>query len=72
MVILDNNAVPAKVETILSLTKLLWHGHRDRHSGGQTSAPITPEAAKAAVHIAVLLVQLLSTSAVTRSLPPQP
>lgn len=72
MVILDNNAVPAKVETILSLMKLLWHGHRDRHPGGQTSAPVTLEAAQAAVHIAVLLVQLLSTSAVTRSLPPQP
>ncbi|MFD9841064.1 hypothetical protein [[Kitasatospora] papulosa] len=72
MVILDNKAVPAKVDTVLSLMKLLWHGHRDRHPGGQTSAPITPEAAQAAVHIAVLLVQLLSTSAVTKNLPPQP
>ncbi|MGX9923489.1 hypothetical protein ACWIG4_26985 [Streptomyces sp. NPDC002248] len=72
MVIPDSKAVPAKVESILSLMRLLWHGHRDRHPGGQTSAPITLEAAQAAVHIAVLLVQLLSTSAVTRSLPPQP
>ncbi|MFF1269185.1 hypothetical protein ACFVZE_25465 [Streptomyces anulatus] len=72
MVILDNKAVPAKVETVLSLMRLLWHGHRDRHPGGQTSAPITLEAAQAAVHIAVLLVQLLSTSAVTKNLPPQP
>ncbi|MEU5163833.1 hypothetical protein AB0G74_30050 [Streptomyces sp. NPDC020875] len=70
MVILDNKAVPAKVDTVLSLMKLLWHGHRDRHPGGQTSAPITLEAAQAAVHIAVLLVQLLSTTAVTSS--PQP
>ncbi|MGW5003179.1 hypothetical protein ACWEP8_36620 [Streptomyces hydrogenans] len=67
MVMLDNNGGPAKVDTVLSLMKLLWHGHRDRHPGGQTSAPITPEAAQAAVHIAVLLVQLLSTSAVTRN-----
>jgi hypothetical protein len=67
MVILDNRAVPAKVEPVLSLMKLLWQGHRDRHPGGQTSAPVTPEAAQAAVHIAVLLVQLLSTSAVTKN-----
>ncbi|MEV0537820.1 hypothetical protein [Kitasatospora sp. NPDC050463] len=67
MVILDNQAVPAKVDTVVSLMKLLWHGHRDRHPGGQTSAPITVEAAHAAVHIAVLLVQLLSSSSVTRT-----
>ncbi|HEY9326994.1 MAG TPA: hypothetical protein VIS09_01940 [Streptomyces sp.] len=72
MVILDNKAAPAKVETVLSLMRLLWQGHRDRHPGGQTSAPITLDAAQAAVHIAVLLVQLLSTSAVTKNLPPQP
>ncbi len=67
MAILDNQAVPAKVDTVVSLMKLLWHGHRDRHPGGQTSAPITVEAAQAAIHIAVLLVQLLSTDAVTRN-----
>ncbi|WP_435818843.1 transposase [Kitasatospora cineracea] len=67
MVILDNNAAPATTVTVLSLVKLLWHGHRDRHPGGQTSAPITQEAAQAAVHIAALLVQLLSTSAVVKN-----
>ncbi|MET9617519.1 hypothetical protein [Kitasatospora indigofera] len=46
--------------------KLLWQRHRNRHPGGQTSAPITLEASQAAVHIAALLVQLLSTSAVVK------
>ncbi|MEU1155944.1 hypothetical protein ABZ369_23415 [Streptomyces sp. NPDC005918] len=66
LVIHDANATPADVEALTAMIALLWYGHRDRHEGGRTSAPISPEAAQAAVHLAATLVQWLSTGTVRR------
>ncbi|MFG3512174.1 hypothetical protein [Streptomyces bobili] len=67
LVIQDQSATPASVEAVTSMIGLLWYGHRDRHEGGPTSAPITPEAAQAAVHLAATLVQWLSTNVIRPS-----
>ncbi|GAA2836565.1 hypothetical protein GCM10010505_70020 [Kitasatospora aburaviensis] len=69
LVIQDENAVPASVDTVTAMIALLWHGHRDRHEGGPSSAPISEEAAKAAVHLAATLVQWLSAGVVQRKTP---
>ena len=67
LVIDDENAAPASVDALTAMIGLLWYGHRDRHEGGPTSAPISPEAAQAAVHLAATLVQWLSTGTVRRA-----
>ena len=64
MVIAGKTSEPADVSAVIGMMRLLWEGHRDRHEGGRTSAPITPESAEAAVSIAVSLVQLLSNDAI--------
>lgn len=64
MVIADKTGSPADVSAVLGMMRLLWEGHRDRHEGGPTTAPITPESARAAVALAVTLVHLLSTSSI--------
>ena len=55
---------PADVSAVLAMMRLLWEGHRDRHEGGPTTTPITPESAQAAVSIAITLVHLLSTDSI--------
>ncbi|MFJ2154472.1 hypothetical protein ACIOHB_37765 [Streptomyces microflavus] len=67
LVIHDKHAAPARVDALTAMITLLWYGHRDRHEGGPTSAPISPEAAQAALHLAATLVQWLSTGAVRRA-----
>jgi hypothetical protein len=64
MVIADKTSQPADVSAILAMMRLVWEGHRDRHEGGRTSAPITSESAEAAVSVAITLVQLLSTGSI--------
>ena len=64
MVIANKTGRPADVNTVLGMMRLLWEGHRDRHEGGPTTAPITPESAQAAVAVAVTLVHLLATGSV--------
>lgn len=64
MAIASKTSKPADVSAVLGMMRLLWEGHRDRHEGGPTSAPITPESAEAAVSIAVTLVQLLSAGSI--------
>ncbi|MEW2267736.1 hypothetical protein ACGF5T_34650 [Streptomyces sp. NPDC047853] len=66
MVISDKSGAPASIEAITALVGLLWHGQRDRHEGGPTSAPISQEAAEQAVHIACLLVATISAGALRR------
>ena len=61
MVIANKTGSPADVNAVLGMMCLLWEGHRDRHEGGPTTAPITPESAQTAVAIAVTLVHLLAT-----------
>ncbi|MET8542668.1 hypothetical protein ABZW03_18725 [Kitasatospora sp. NPDC004799] len=48
------------------MVTLLWEGHRDRHPGGLTSAPVTLKAAQAAVHLAVTLVQWIAAGTIRR------
>ncbi|WP_328488114.1 hypothetical protein [Streptomyces zaomyceticus] len=64
LVVSDKNGNPAPIDSVVEMVSMLWHGQRDRHEGGSSSAPITQEAAEAAVHIAVLLVQWFATGAV--------
>lgn len=66
MVISDSSGEPAPIDGITAMIGLLWHGQRDRHEGGPTSAPISQEAAEEAVHIASLLVTTFATGAVQR------
>jgi hypothetical protein len=48
VVIDDQTGSPATADVVVALIELLWHGHRDRHSGGATSKPVTQEQAQAA------------------------
>jgi hypothetical protein len=64
MIIANKVGSPADVSAVLAMMRLLWEGHRDRHEGGPTTAPITPESAQAAVALAVALVHLLSTGSI--------
>ena len=64
MVIANKAGLPADVSAVCAMMRLLWEGHRDRHEGGPTTAPITLESAQAAVAIAVALVDLLSNRAI--------
>ncbi|MFE7551050.1 hypothetical protein [Streptomyces gardneri] len=66
LVILGGNAAPAGPEVFTAMARLLWEGHRDRHPGGLTSAPVTLEAAQAAVHLAVTLVQWIAAGTIRR------
>lgn len=45
------------VEDVRQLMSLLWDGQTSRHGGIASTPPETPEAARAAVHIAATLVQ---------------
>jgi hypothetical protein len=49
------------IEPLVVMMRRLWQGHRSRHSGGPTSRMQTQLEAEAAVHLAVLLVQWLSS-----------
>ena len=64
LVVSDRTGSPASIDSVVEMVSTLWHGQRDRHEGGSSSAPITQEAAEAAVHVAVLLVQWLATGAI--------
>ncbi|MBR7829250.1 hypothetical protein KDK95_23280 [Actinospica sp. MGRD01-02] len=64
LVISGRDANPAPVDAAVAMIGLLWHGQRERHAGGPTSAPITQEAAEAAVHLALTLVQWLEAGAI--------
>jgi hypothetical protein len=51
---------------VVEMMDLLWKGQTDRH-GANPTIPVTPKAAEAAVHLAVLLVQWWTSSGVTRA-----
>ena len=55
---------PASIDAVRQMIRTLWFGQRDRHEGGPSSAPITQEAAQAAVAVAVCLVHLLVTGCI--------
>lgn len=60
MAVSDRAGAPAGIDATVELINLLWHGQRDRHAGGPTSAPVSQEAAETAVHAAALLVHWVS------------
>ncbi|MFD3739017.1 hypothetical protein [Streptomyces sp. NPDC058629] len=66
MVIADKTGAPADIDAVVAMISLLWHGQRDRHEGGPTTAPMTKEAAEAAVHTAAVLVHWLSTGSIRK------
>jgi len=57
-------------EPIVVMMRRLWQGHRSRHSGGPTSRKQTQLEAEAAVHLAVLLVQWLSSGVLATRVKP--
>ncbi|MFG3026540.1 hypothetical protein ACGFZQ_50065 [Streptomyces sp. NPDC048254] len=64
MVIADRTGAPADIDAVVALISLLWHGQRDRHEAGPTSAPVTQEAAETAVHTAAILVHRTSSGSI--------
>jgi hypothetical protein len=66
LVTADQDNHPGSVDVIAAVTETLWFGHRDRHEGGPTSAPITPESAEAALSIATTLVHRISTGSIRK------
>ena len=57
---------PAEIGALLTMLRLLWQGQTDRHGGSAPTVPVTTEAAHAAVHLAVTLVQWFHSSAIQR------
>ncbi|MFG2795810.1 hypothetical protein [Streptomyces pseudovenezuelae] len=66
MVVADKTGAPADTEAVFAMVSLLWHGQRDRHEGGPTSAPVTQEAAETAVHTAAILVHWISSGSIRK------
>ncbi|MGW6740733.1 hypothetical protein ACWGDX_08305 [Streptomyces sp. NPDC055025] len=66
MVIADKTGVPADIDAAVAMISLLWHGQRDRHEGGPTSAPVTQAAAETAVHTAAILVHWISNGSIRK------
>jgi hypothetical protein len=55
---------PADISAVHAMLSLLWEGQTDRHGAPTPTVPVTPEAAAAAVHLAVTLVQWFQSGAV--------
>ncbi|MFE9099767.1 hypothetical protein [Actinomadura geliboluensis] len=66
MAVADRTGSPAGIDAALAMISLLWHGQRDRHEGGPTSAPVTQQAAEVAVHTAAVLVHWISSGSIRR------
>jgi hypothetical protein len=66
MVIADKTGAPAGIDAVVTMISLLWHGQRDRHEGGPTSAPVTQEAGETAVHTAAILVHWISSGSIRK------
>jgi hypothetical protein len=66
MAIADRTGEPAGIDAVVPMMSLLWHGQRDRHEGGPTSAPVTQEAAETAVHAAAILVHWISSGSIRK------
>lgn len=54
------------VETVLAMMTTLWEGQTSRHGGVNPTVKETPEAARAAVHLAATLVQWFVSGALTK------
>jgi hypothetical protein len=61
LVMPDKSGTPANVETLASMMALLWDGQVSRHAGSSKSRRSSRPEAATALHLAVLLVQWLSS-----------
>lgn len=57
---------PADISTLLAMLRLLWEGQTDRHGTPKKSISVSSDAAIAAVHLAITLVQWFCSGAVQR------
>ena len=58
------------IEGVIGMITDLWEGHSDRHAGGPAYVQVSQEAAEAAYTLAVSLVTMFSSGAVTRRAAP--
>ncbi|GAB1641808.1 hypothetical protein KRMM14A1259_22310 [Krasilnikovia sp. MM14-A1259] len=63
----NKNAAPRDVGIVVEMMATLWDAQRSRHGGGSNSRRQTLEEAKAAAHLAALLVHWLSTGVLRRT-----
>ncbi|GAA2626353.1 hypothetical protein GCM10010411_74080 [Actinomadura fulvescens] len=66
MVLADRTGAPADIDAVVAMISLLWHGQRDRHEGGPTSASVSQQGAEAAVHAAAVLVHWISNGSIRK------
>jgi hypothetical protein len=70
LAIADRNGHESQVTSLHALAELVWHGHRDRHSGTPTTFPVSTEAAEMALHVAAMIVHWVDIGGIRRrSLP---
>lgn len=67
--ITDKSGISVPVTPVVSMIRMLWEGHTDRHEGVTPAVPITAEAARMASMLAVTLVQWLVSGSVSRRAP---
>jgi hypothetical protein len=58
------------IDGVIAMVTDLWEGHSDRHAGGPAYVQVSQEAAEAAFTLAVSLITLFSSGAVTRRTTP--
>lgn len=58
-----------KVAAVTTMLELLWKGQHDRHGSDDDTKPlnVTIDEARAAVHLAVLIVQWFRSGAISRA-----
>jgi hypothetical protein len=63
-VVTGKGGAPGNTNAVVAMMASVWEGHSDRHAGGPRNAPVSREAAEAALTLAASLVTLLSRGAV--------
>ncbi|MEU0963100.1 hypothetical protein ABZ328_26675 [Micromonospora aurantiaca] len=63
----DKSGAPRGVASLVGMMETLWQAQHSRHGGGTNSRRQSQEEAEAAVHLAVLLVQWLSTGVLRKA-----
>jgi hypothetical protein len=66
LAIADRDGRDSKVTALHDLAQLVWHGHRDRHSGTSTTFPVSAEAAEMALHAAAMIVHWAEIGGIRR------
>jgi hypothetical protein len=61
---INPTGTPTNVEVLIGMVRLLWEGQTDRHGGSQQTVPISSDAAEAALHLAITLVQWFQSGVV--------